>query len=109
MDSTRKIVAYMAFAGGFAIVGHTVKASRGVATKGGDVKIFLGTAIGATLLALLAEGGEGGAKLATGLAAITLISSILINGVTVFTGVNNLTTKATGPTPRLPTLTKAAP
>ena len=102
MNDTRQIVAFMAFAVAFALVGHKVAPKTSVA--GTDSKIILGGAIGATLLSLLAESGETGAKFAKGLAGITLISSVMINGTNVFTGLNKLTsgvskTVAVPPTP----------
>jgi hypothetical protein len=51
----------------------------------------VGGTLAAGLLALLAEAGEGGAKLAVGLSGITLIASILLNGAHVFSGVSKVT------------------
>lgn len=93
----RQIVAFMAFAVAFGVIGHqtrhpAVKSSTGPTT---DVKILLGGAIGTVLLVLLAQAGDGAASFAKGLAAVTLVSSVLINGTVVFNAVDHLTgTKA---------------
>lgn len=100
-DSTRKIAAFMAFAVVFALVGH---AANRTTSKVGDTTILLGGTIGAVLLALLAQAGGEAASYAEGLAGITLVSSVLINGLPVFKAVDRLTTKAT-PGTMVPTLT----
>src|ERR1035437_3308618 len=93
-NDRRQIVAFMAFAVAFALIGHTVKAGSGQAKSGTDVKILLGGGLGTVLLALLAEAGESGAQFAKGLAVLTLVSSVLINGTPVFGAITKLTSKS---------------
>lgn len=97
-NPSRQIVAFMAFAVAFGVIGHQTNHPTGTSSKspitagaGGDVKIMLGGAIGTVLLVLLAQAGDGAASFAKGLAAVTLVSSILINGTTVFGAVSHLT------------------
>ena len=102
---SRQIVAFMAFAVAFGVIGHQTNHPSGTSSSSpitpgasGDVKIFLGGAIGTVLLVLLAQAGDGAASFAKGLAAVTLVSSILINGNTVFGAVSHLTgTKTSTP------------
>jgi hypothetical protein len=101
-NDRRQVVAFMAFAAIFALIGHTVKSTTGQSKAGSDVKIILGAGLGTVLLTLLAEAGDGGASFAKGLAALTLISSVLINGTPVFSAVSNLTSK-TASSPKLVT------
>lgn len=99
----RMIGVFMAFAVIFALVG---KATRGTGSQvAGDAKVILGGTIGAVLLSLLAEAGEGAAGFAKGLAGITLLSSVFINGQPVFSEVSRLS-KSTG---TLRTTTTATP
>ena len=90
-NDTRQIFALMAFAAAFALVGETIKKKTGANKPGVDVKILLGGGLGAVLLILLAQAGPEGASYAKGLAAITLVASIVTNGETVFTGIDKLT------------------
>lgn len=98
-NDQRQIIAFMAFAVAFALIGHTAKGHN---VAGGDAKIVLGGGIGTVLLVLLSEAGDPGEVLAKGLAAITMISSVLINGTPVFSAVSKLTSKSS-PTPQLVT------
>lgn len=93
-NDRRQIIGLMAFAVAFALIGHTTKAGAGQAKAGADVKILLGGGLGAVLLLLLAEAGESGAQFAKGLAVLTLVSSVLINGTPVFNAVTKLTSKS---------------
>lgn len=104
----KQIIGFMVFAVAFGVLGHnkrhpsTVVGSaftKGVASTAGDAKIILGGAIGATLLVLLAQAGEGPAAFAKGLAAVTLVSSILINGTEVFGAVSSITGTKSLPSP----------
>ena len=95
---SRQIVAFMAFAVAFGVIGHQTTHPTGTSSTSplpaggsGDVRIFLGGAIGTVLLVLLAQAGDGAASFAKGLAAVTLVSSVLINGTTVFGAVSHLT------------------
>ena len=83
----------MAFAGIFALVGTTQRslAKASPPAPNQDVKIILGTTLGTVLLFLLSEAGDGAASFAVGLAGITLISSVLINGTGVFNAINKAT------------------
>lgn len=94
-NDSRTILALMAFTGVFAVVGNLEKKDN---TAGSDVKIFLGVGLGAVLLTLLAEAGGGAATFAKGLAVVALLSSILVNGESVFNGVDKLTGAKTTPT-----------
>lgn len=91
MKPTRSILAMMSFAVAFALIGHTVNSKSSTSKAGGDVKIILGGAIGTVLLTLLGEGGDAAASFAKGLAGVTLLSSIIINGKPVFGAVSHLT------------------
>lgn len=108
MNDQRQIVAFMAFAVVFGLVGHTIKtastSSSGIG--GADVKIVLGGAVGTVLLVLLSEAGEGGETFAKGLAGLTLVASVLINGSPVFKKISTITSKST-PAPHLVTTKKA--
>jgi hypothetical protein len=113
-NPSRQIVGFMAFAMAFAIIGHTAKTgtvttgsgastgsalAKNITGQASDVKILVGGAIGTVLLVLLASAGDGAAKFAKGLAGVTLLSSVLINGTSVFGAVSHLTgTKTTAPT-----------
>ena len=106
MNQQRTIVAMMTFAVVFALIGHTAKLKGSSSpVDGGDVKILLGGAVGTVLLVLLGEAGESGATFAKGIAIITLVSSVLINGKPVFGGISHLTAKTT-PAPKLITTPK---
>lgn len=118
-NPSRQIVAFMAFAMAFAVIGHTVKSGGvsnpvplpGTGIKGTttDVKILLGGSIGTVLLVLLASTGSGAASFAKGLAGVTLLSSILINGAPVFGAVSKLSgAKTTAPATTTTTTTKAS-
>ncbi len=105
-DPNRQIVAFMAFAVAFGLVGHhsrypgAFQSPAGVGPgAGGDVKILLGGALGTVLLTLLAQAGDDAASFAKGLAALTLVSSILINGTVVFGAVNKVTGAKNLPSP----------
>lgn len=110
-NDQRQIVAFMTFAVIFGLIGHTIKLkNQSSVIDGGDFKILLGGGLGTVLLVLLSEAGDPGETLAKGLAAITLIGSVLVNGTSVFTGVSKLSSKttATNPAPHLVTTPKAA-
>lgn len=93
-NDQRQIAVMMTFAVVFAIVG---KATKGATDQvGGDAKIILGGTLGIVLLELMAETVPALSSFAKGLAAITLLSSVLINGEPVFNAVNK-TTKITTP------------
>ena len=102
---TRQIFALMAFAAAFALVGETIKKKAGANKTGTDVKILLGGGLGAVLLVLLAQAGPEGASFAKGLAAITLVASVVTNGEVVFPGIDKLT----GSVAKIGTTTPATP
>jgi hypothetical protein len=88
----RSIVGFMGAAVVFALVGDVIKKKNGQSVPAGSyVKIILGGTLGAGLLSLLAEAGGSGAEFAKGLAVITMLASILVNGADVFKGVDTLT------------------
>lgn len=102
----RQVVGFMAFAVLFGLIGETIKLKNSSSpVSGADVKIILGGGIGTVLLVLLSEAGSGGETLAKGLAALTMLASILINGGPVFKGISTLTAKGT-PAPHLVTTPK---
>lgn len=105
----KQVVGFMAFAVVFGLIGETIKLSptttSGPPVGGGDVKIIIGGAIGTVLLVLLSEAGSGGETLAKGLAALTMVASILINGGPVFQKISTMTAKGT-PAPHLVTTPK---
>lgn len=103
----RSIVGFMGAAVVFALVGDVIKKKNGQSVPAGSyVKIILGGTLGAGLLSLLAEAGGSGAEFAKGLAVITLLASILVNGADVFKGVDTLTGTVSTPsnTIKVPTL-----
>ena len=87
----RAIVGFMGAAVVFAIIGDVVKQKTQSVPSGSYVKIVLGGTLGTGLLVLLSEAGSGPASFAKGLAAITLVASVVINGLPVFNGIDHLT------------------
>jgi hypothetical protein len=87
----RAIVGFMGAAVVFALIGDVVKQKTQSVPAGSYVKIILGGTLGAGLLSLLAETGSTPAEFARGLALITMVASILINGTDVFAGVDKVT------------------
>jgi hypothetical protein len=78
----RLIVPLMAVAVSIVLVGHTVeptKASK-LDPHVGDAQILLGGIAATVILTLLAMAGDVGATFAKGVAAITLLSSVVIYG-----------------------------
>jgi hypothetical protein len=91
----------MAFAVAFTLIGKVASASTATkdpVAKVTDVQIVLGGGIGTVLLVLLSEMGETAATLARGLAGITLLGSVLVNGKPVFALVSTMTTATSSPT-----------
>jgi len=89
------IVGLMAWSAMFALVGNeinTVQAGKGVSGAAKDVttpiteggKIIIGGTVGTAFLLMLSHAGTGGQELATGLALITAVSSMIIWGKPVF-------------------------
>lgn len=87
----RAIVGYLGAAVVFALIGDAVKQKTKSVPAGSYVKIILGGGLGAGLLVLLSEGGGPTAEFAKGLALITLVASVLLNGEVVFAGIDKLT------------------
>lgn len=87
MNKTHTIVGLMAFAAVFALIGNVKNGDK----AGTDVKIFLGAGLGAVLLSLVAEAGDEAATFAVGLAGITLLASVLKNGMPVFAALTKVT------------------
>ena len=77
----------------------TTKKVTGPITEGG--KIIIGGTIGTAILLMISHAGPGGQQLATGLALVTAVSSMLIWGKPVF----GLLDKAFGSTPTAPVST----
>lgn len=100
-DPRKQILAFMAFAVAFTLVGKSASASStspAATAKLTDPQIMLGGAIATVLLTLISEAGDTGAQLARGLAAITLIGSVLLNGKPVFAAISKVTSSTTSPT-----------
>ena len=94
----RTIVTLMFFASGVALIENEVNPAKGA--KVGGTKIILGFTIGTVFLTLLSTAGTTGADFATGLAGVTLASSLLIYGSQLAGTINKLTgTKGTPSTP----------
>lgn len=90
-EDSRMIVAFMFFAGVFAIIGYEKKSKTNTTQKiANPAEIVLGGTVAAVALTLLSHAGEGGKKFAVGLAGVTFASSVLINGSSVFTSVKIL-------------------
>ena len=87
----RAIVGYLGAAVVFALIGDVVKQKTQSVPAGSYVKILLGGGLGTGLLVLISETGGAAADFAKGLALVTLVASVLMNGTVVFTGVNKLT------------------
>ena len=87
----RAIVGFMGAAVVFALIGDVVKQKTQSVPAGSYVKIILGGGLGTGLLVLVSEAGGAGADFAKGLAIITLVASVVVNGTPVFTGVSKLT------------------
>lgn len=104
-NDQRQIAVMMVFAVVFALVG---KATKGAKDQiGGDAKIILGGTLAIVLLELLAEAAPVASSFAKGLAGITLLSSVLINGEPVFNAINK-STKIALPS-KQPTIATATP
>lgn len=103
----RAIVGFLGAAVVFALIGDVVKSKTTSVPSGSYVKIILGGTLGTGLLVLVSESGAGAAEFAKGLAMLTLVASVVLNGLPVFTGINKLTsTVKTTPTA---TTTKGKP
>ena len=87
----RAIVGFLGAAVVFALIGDVVKSKKSSVPSGAYVRILLGGGIGAGLLVLVSETGAGAASFARGLALITMVASVLVNGEVVFAGVDKLT------------------
>lgn len=94
---TRTVVGLMGAAVVFSLVGAEIKIQK--TTSGNDAKatytkpitIILGGSIATLILTLMAESGQGGAKLATGIAGLTATSAILIEGAPVWQLITSIT------------------
>lgn len=110
-DPSRKIVTFMAFTVVFSLVGSTVRRRRSTASSvlgtGNDVKIILGGTAATVLLTLLSDLGDAGAAWAVGLAEISLLTSVLVNGAPVFSELSKQT--STTKTPNSITVVNAGP
>jgi hypothetical protein len=98
--NARKIFGFMGFAVVFSVIGAEVRTIDSGAASASSILdkppvIFLGGAIAAALLVLLADTGEAGEQLGTGLALITLITSTLVNGAPVWNAITKLTSGST--------------
>lgn len=93
------VFALMAFTVVFSLLGHELKAvgavvsSKGLGpatglTTGG--RIIAGGFIATSLLTLLTHAGEGGQKVAVGLAWTTFLTATLVEGGIVWTGISNV-------------------
>lgn len=80
-DATPKIVGYMSAAVIFTVVSYEIDPAG---RKFSPAKSILGGTIATALLSLLAETGEIGATLGTGLAATAMASAMLIGGAPVW-------------------------
>jgi len=99
-NNQRAIMGFMGAAVVFALIGDVIKQKTKSVPAGSYVKIILGGGIGTGLLVLVSDVGAPAAEFAKGLALITMVASILVNGTDVFTGVDKVTgsVKTTTPT-----------
>jgi hypothetical protein len=89
-QTTKTIIGLMIFAGLFSLIGNELSAGSksktsagtGQITEGG--KIIIGTVMATAFLTLIAHAGEAGYKFATGLAAVTAVTSMLVFGEPVW-------------------------
>ena len=109
----REVFGYMGVAVVFALIGNEIKVAKhppdsknplqstSVLTDSGT--IIFGGFTAAAALTLLSHAGDGGRQLAVGLAAVTMLSSVLVYGGPVWKALGALTgqskpTRATSPT-----------
>jgi hypothetical protein len=107
-NDQRKIVGFMGAAVVFALIGDAVKSQKSSVPSGSYVKIILGGGLGTGLLILVSDVGGAGAEFAKGLALISMVASVLINGTDVFSGVSKVTGSLKTTTPVTTTTKKAA-
>jgi hypothetical protein len=95
----------MAVASALALIANVKKNPLGTVEVGannkantGDTRILLGFAIGTAILCIVSEAGGPAAEFAQGIAVVTLVSSVLINGSIFFKGVETVTKPATATT-----------
>lgn len=100
--TSRTITALMLFTTGIALAGNEVKEAAGTA-KVTYTEIFIGGAVATTTLVLLSHAGDAGEQFATGLAVISFLSVLLIQGTPLLTGITVLTGNQKTPTPVVPT------
>jgi len=103
-SGARTVFGFVGVAVLFALIGNEIKtkqqttAGPGVLTESGT--IIFGGFTAAAVLTLISHAGEGGNRLAVGLAAVTMVSSVLVYGGPVWKAINGSfgQTKPTNPT-----------
>ena len=101
-NGARTIFGFLGVAVIFALIGNeikpTAKTAPGVLTDSGA--IIFGGFTAAAALTLISHAGEGGNQLAVGLAAVTMVSSVLVYGGPVWKALGNIagSSKPTKPT-----------
>ena len=104
-NGARTIFGFLGVAVIFALIGNeikpTTKTAPGVLTDSGA--IIFGGFTAAAALTLISHAGEGGNQLAVGLAAVTMVSSVLVYGGPVWKPTNALGGNGAGTTITPPT------
>jgi hypothetical protein len=96
--ASRKVVGLMAGAVIFTVLSEEIKMHQKGATTGpptaghlsSPAKTILGGTIATALLSFMTEAGPTGQQLGVGLAAVTAVTAVLVNGGPVFTVLRNL-------------------
>ena len=101
-SGVRSIVGFMGIAVIFAVIGNEIEHPKpaGAAKAGGnvagstftrDTTIILGGFTGAAVLSIVAKAGDAGQQFAVGLAAVTMVSSMIFYGAPVWKAVAGAT------------------
>jgi len=114
-SGVRSIVGFMGIAVIFAVIGNEIQHPKPAgASKTGnvagsaftrDTTIILGGFTGAAVLSIVAKAGDAGQQFAVGLAAVTMVSSMIVYGAPVWKAVSRATGGAArASTPTNPTM-----
>ena len=106
----REVFGFMSVAVVFAIIGNEIKVAKSPAKKVPTIltdsgAIIFGGFTAAAALTLLSHAGEGGRQFAVGLAAVTMLSSMLVYGGPVWEALGTATGRSkstSGSTPTAP-------
>jgi hypothetical protein len=97
----RKIVGLMFLAAIFALIGEEIKSAKQPKQSAGAVsstelsggaRVLLGSVVATVILSGIAQAGEVGSQIGTGLAGLACVTSVLVEGGPVWTALNNVLT-----------------